>query len=98
MATEIDVLCYGTVDTTKHAGLVVVEIKTTQYTAHEHLESYNGVDYCAPHMRNGLPNSLYWHHQMQLAAMTRTLKECYSPRSPIHGIVLVSCADRQVSI
>jgi phosphatidylserine decarboxylase len=47
-------------------------------------------------MMNQLPNSEYWHHQMQLAAMTRTIKECYRPRAPVSGFVLVSCCDGTV--
>jgi len=77
---------------------MIIEIKTTQYTLSQHQSIYKKPDPSVPEMRNGLPNSEYWHHQMQLAAMVRTVNECYSVSTPVGGYVLVSCSDNKVVV
>jgi hypothetical protein len=96
MATEIDVLCQAAPGL--GARLMIIEIKTTQYTLSQHQSVYKKPDPSVPEMRNRLPNSEYWHHQMQLAAMVRTVNECYSVSSPAGGYVLVSCSDNKVVV
>ena len=68
---------------------VVVELKTTQHTMATHAKWYHETVRKKPNLTNGLPNSLYWRHQLQAGfGMIGTA----APR----GVVVVVCSDGAV--
>lgn len=70
VATAIDLLCRDTAN----GACVIVEAKHTTMTPQQHAATYKRACPRRPRMPNGLVNSEYNHHQMQLGCMVRAVR------------------------
>lgn len=65
---------------------VVIELKTTQHTVADHARQYYKTCKNCATLTNGLPNCLYWRHQLQCGFSMLS-------RSTKRGLVVVVCSD-----
>lgn len=88
VATKVDLVC-----TLPNGTVVFVENKTTQHLYADYMRIYHKTDTKHNKLVNGLPNTEYIRHQMQIGcalSMTKHLKYQKKPR----GAVIVCCRDK----
>lgn len=73
--------------------VVVIELKTTQFTIKQHTARYKVPCKNKRKLTNGLINSEYTSHQLQTAFGMIGLRQQLNPKIKICGIVVVACTD-----
>jgi hypothetical protein len=74
-------------------AIVVLEIKTTQFSLAQHNIRYNRLCIGAPTLRNKIPNSESMHHRLQTGFGVMGLRRLLPPGTPVVGRVIVATED-----
>ena len=82
--------------TNRKSETYVIELKTTQQTLQQHIDSYKRPSVAEPTLLNGLENTLYNRHQLQCGFQTMCVQKSSSVNKIIYGMVVVVC--RQVGV
>lgn len=87
LKTSIDLVAVG------RDAIVVLEIKTTQFSLAQHNIRYNRLCIGAPMLRNKIPNSESMHHRLQTGFGVMGLRRLLPPGTPVVGRVIVATED-----
>jgi len=88
--TAIDLLCMD-----ESGTYVVVEVKTRIVGLTRHTDEYKRVNTCKAKTMHGVPNSLYYRHQVQLAKTTRMFQKSKMAQAKrVKAVVLVLVEDQ----
>lgn len=87
--TRIDLVCHD-----QNGTVVLVENKTTSHTFAQHRKIYGRNSATRKSiLANGLPNTEYVHHQLQLGCML-TMADTVKKKKTYRGVVIVRCSDK----